>query len=195
MPDLQFVYKTINSVVSSVSVADVMSGSVPLPFLNKPVWRDCPDLRRAFAHLKHGTRSSRKARNLKHLQRYLGVATLDEQGLIVVMKEDPIASRRSLIVVPNKLLPSIATAIHLYTKHSSKHQLKLVFNRHLFGLNSDAIINQVVDQCSQSNALKSVPKELFDKSSSLASNSQGKVFFTGILRRNRLKICVTRDVH
>ena len=108
---------------------------------------------------------------------------------------DPLTSRWSLIVVPHKLLPSIATAIHLYMKHSSKHQLKLVFNCHFFGLNSDAIMNQIVDQCSQSNALKSVLKEVFSQSSSLASNSPGEVFFTGILRRNRQKICITRDVH
>ena len=84
----KFVYDTINSVVSSVSVADDMSGSATMPFLNKAAWRsaqhDCCDLRSAFANLKHGTRPSRKARNLKHLRRYLRVATLDEHGLIMV---------------------------------------------------------------------------------------------------------------
>ena len=195
----EFVYKTINSVVSSVSVTDVVSGSASLPFLSKAAWRsaqhNCPNLRRAFAHLKHGTRPSRKAKNLKHLGHYLGVVTLDEQGLIIVNKEDHFAIRRSLIVVPHKLLSSIATVIDLYTRHSSKHQLKLVFNHRFFSINSNVIINQVVDQCSQCNALNFLPKEVFDQSSSLASNFRGDVFLTDILHRNCQNICVTTDVH
>ena len=182
----KFVYKTINSVVSSVSVTDVMSGSALLPFPNEAAWRsaqhDFPNLHRAFTYLKHGTRPSLKARNLKHLWRCLGITILDKQRLIIVNKEDPFASRRSLILVPHKLLPGITTVIHLYMKGSSKRQLKFVFNCHFFGINNDTIINHVVDQCSQCNALKSIPKEVFDQSSSLASNSPSEVFFTDILR-------------
>ena len=104
-----------NSVVSSVSVADVMS---TMPFLNKVTWRaaqhDCCDLCRAFVHLKHGNRPSHKARNLKHLRRYLRVATLDQHGLIIVNKDDPFASKNSLIVVPHKLLPTSNCLIGIY---------------------------------------------------------------------------------
>ena len=38
-------------------------------------------------------------------------------------------------------------------------------------------------------------KEFFDQSSSLKAGSPEEVFFADILRRNRQKICVTRDVH
>lgn len=193
----KFVYETIDSVVRTISAQDIVSGSTPLPYLNRSAWRlaqqDCPDLRRAFVHLKAGTRPSRKARNLKHLRRYLNAATLDQTGLIIVNKEDPFTSNRSLIVVPHKLLPGIVTAIHLHTNHCSKHQLKLIFNRHFYGINSDSIIN-VVDYCSQCNALKVVPREVFDQSALLSAKSPGEVFFTDVLRRNRQKICVTRDV-
>ena len=150
-----------------------MSGSASLPFLSKTAWRtaqhNCPNLRRAFAYLKHGTRPSRKAKNLKHLRHYLGVVTLDKQGLIIVNKEDHFAIRQSLIIVPHKLLSSIATAIHLYTRHSSKHQLKPVFNHRFFSININGIINQVVDQCSQCNALNFLPKR-----------SLWSIFFTGV---------------
>ena len=114
----KFVYKTINSVVSSVSVTDVMSGSALLPFPNEAAWRsaqhDFPNLHRAFTYLKHGTRPSLKARNLKHLWRCLGITILDKQRLIIVNKEDPFASRRSLILVPHKLLPGITSDTSLY---------------------------------------------------------------------------------
>ena len=161
-----------------------MSDSALLSFLNKAAW--CP-AQHHCPHLSHKARPSHKARNLKHLWCYLGVATLDEQGLINVNKEDPFASRQSLTVIPHKLLSSIATVIVLYTKHSSKHQLKLVFNRHFFDINSNTIINQVVDQCSQCNALKSIPKQVFSQSSSLASNSLVKyslqIFYVEIVKR------------
>jgi len=98
----KFIENTAASVVNSVSVKDVLSGSVALPFLNKVAWRlaqhECADFRRTFAHLTQGTRPSRKSRNLKNLRRYLNVASVDDQGLIVVHKQDPGVPHRSLIV-------------------------------------------------------------------------------------------------
>ena len=180
-------------------MTDVISGSASLPFLSKAAWRSAqhnfPNLRRSFAHLKHGTRPSRKAKHLKYFRHYLGVVTLDKQGLIIVNKEDHFSIIRSLIVVPHKLLSSIATVIHLYTRHSWKEQLKLVFNHRFFSINSNFIINQVAGECCQCNALNFLPKEVFGQSSSLASNSRGDVFLRDILHRNCQNICVTTDVH
>ena len=133
----KFVQDTVNSVVHSVTVSDSMSGSSTMPFLNKNAWQsaqhECPDLRQTFAHMKFGTRSSRKARNLKNLRRYLGTTTLDDQGLIVVHKDDSFAITRSLIVGPHGLLPGLVTAIHLCFMHPSKHQLKLLFSWYFYG--------------------------------------------------------------
>ena len=123
------------------------------------------------------------------------MASIDNQGVLVVHKHDPGALPRSLIIVPVDIIPGIIIAIHLKFKHASKHQLKLLFNRYFFGIKSDGVVNQVVDQCSLCNALKEVPKEVFKQSSSVSPSSPGSIFFADNLRRNRQKICVVRDVH
>jgi len=67
----KFVESTAVSVVNSISVKDVLSGSATVPFLNKTASRsaqhDCTDLRRTYAHLTQDTRPSRKSRNSKNL--------------------------------------------------------------------------------------------------------------------------------
>ena len=145
--------------------------------------------------LTQGTRPSKKSRNLRHLRRYLNVATVDDHGLIVVHKQDPGHPRRSLIVVPADILPGIVTAMHLSLKHATKHQLKLVFSRHFFAIKSADVIASVVDRCELCNSLKSVPAEVFEQSLSTARSAPGCVFFADVLRRCRQKICVVRDVH
>ncbi len=73
-----------------------------MSFVNKSAWRsaqhDCQDLRRGYAHLSQGTRPSRKARNWKQLRRYLQLASIDNQGVIVVYKGFPGYPNRALIV-------------------------------------------------------------------------------------------------
>ena len=60
----KFVCEIEDSVVREVSVHDVISGKLKLPFLSRPAWKatqfECADLRRTHAHLKQGTRPSKK---------------------------------------------------------------------------------------------------------------------------------------
>jgi hypothetical protein len=76
-----------------VSVHDVLSGAVTLPFTTRSAWlqtqQECPDLRRAHSHLKQGTRPSKKSTNIKDVKRYLNAASLSRDGLVVVRKEEP----------------------------------------------------------------------------------------------------------
>ena len=185
--------------VNSVSVNDILSGSASMPFLNKTAWRSAQhadgDLRRVYAHITQGTRPSKKSKNLRHLRRYLNVATVDDNGLIIVKKQDPGHPARSLIVVPTDILPGIVTALHLSFKHATKHQLKLVFSRYYFGIKSSEVISNVVDHCEFCNSIKCVPAEIFDQSLTLSQSAPGCVFFADVLRRCRQKICVVRDVH
>ena len=61
-----FVQQTEECVVrnTSISVDDVLDGSSKLPFTTRSTWRtiqsECPDLRRTCAHLRQGTRPSKK---------------------------------------------------------------------------------------------------------------------------------------
>ena len=196
----KFVELTANSVVvNAITVTDILSGVAPMPYLNKAAWRSaqhaCVDLRRVYAHLVHGTRPPKKAKNLANIRRYLNVASVDDHGLIIVHKNEPGVPRRSLIVVPIDVLPGIITALHLTLKHATKHQLKLVFSRYFFAIKSDDAISHVVDHCELCNSLKAVPTEVFEQSLSISPTAPGCVFFADILRRCKQKICVVRDVH
>ena len=156
-----------------------------MPFLNKTAWHsaqhDCPDRRRAYAHHTQGTHPSRKAHNLKHLLCYLNVATINDQGLLVVPRQDPGVPQRSLVITPLTFLPGIITALHLHFKHASKNQLKLPFYRHFFGIKSDPVIYDVVAQCELCNSLKAISAEVFQHSNLISSAAPGHVFFADVL--------------
>ena len=60
-----FIKQSIDSVIATVSVADVLEGKVDLPFVNKKAWidiqRDCPDLNNVFKFLQNGKLQVKKA--------------------------------------------------------------------------------------------------------------------------------------
>ena len=194
-----FVNEAVDSTVSSVSVADIASGKARMPFLNPSAWKaaqqDCPDLRRTYAHLTQGTRPSRKARNLKDIRRYLNVASLDNTGLIVVKKQDPYAAVRYQIVVPRNIIPGIATALHLHFEHATKNQLIQLFKRYFYGISSDTVIHDIVDNCTHCNALKSMPVDIIQQTSTPSPTSVGEQFAADVIRRQYQKILTIRDIH
>ena len=93
-----FISRIEESVVSSVSVEDIVSGSARLPFTSRSAWlstqSECLDLRRVRAHLKQGTRPSKKLTNIKDVKRYLTTATLARDGVVVVRQDVPFAPSR-----------------------------------------------------------------------------------------------------
>ena len=185
--------------VHSITVEDILNGSVSMPYKNSAAWKsaqhECPDLRRTYAHLIHGTRPSRKSRNLRSLRHYLNVATVDRQGVIVVNRSDPFIGTRSLIVVPAALLPGLITSIHLRFQHATKSQLSQLFSRHFFAIKSAPMIKHVVDSCEHCTAVKKMPRELFEQSCSPSAVRPGEMFYADVLRRSRQHILVTRDTH
>ena len=70
-----FILRTEDSVVRSVCVQDILNDKHSLPFTTRSAWlsiqADCPDLRRTHAHLKQGTRLSKKSTTVKDVKRYL----------------------------------------------------------------------------------------------------------------------------
>ena len=192
-----FVNDLSDTVVNSVTVSDVISGKISMPYLNITAWKsvqhDCQTLRRAFAHLTQGTRPSKKAKNMKDLRRILLVASVDSQGLLVVKKSDPFVTERNLIIVPTAILPGLITAIHLYFTHPTKHQMTKLFSRYFYGINSEAVISNVVEACSTCNSLKKVPKEIFTQKANPSPTQPGSNFSADVMRRSKQKVLVTID--
>ena len=143
--------------------------------------------------LTQGTRPSKKTKNIKDLRRYLNVASVNQNGLLVVRKSDPFLHQTELIIVPSEILPDLLTTLYLQFLHPSKHQLSKVFNRYSYALNVDAVISNVLGQCAHCNSLKRLTREMFDQSSS-PSTGPGQQFAADGICRQRQKVFSVRDV-
>ena len=95
-----FIVQTEDVVVRSASVQDVLDNMTRCPFTTRSAWLDIqseyPDLRRTHAHLKQGTRPSKKLTNIKNFKRYLSAATLSKDGLLVVPRNEPLSPSSEL---------------------------------------------------------------------------------------------------
>ncbi|KAK3103372.1 hypothetical protein FSP39_018802 [Pinctada imbricata] len=111
-----FVSTTENSVVQQISVEDILNESVRLPFTTRSAWNaiqtECSDLRRTAAHLKQGTRPSKKFTDVKDVKRYLQVASIAKDGILIVKRDIPFMPSRELIVVPRNVLEGLLTSTH-----------------------------------------------------------------------------------
>ena len=191
-----FVALTEDSVVRSSSVQDVR-GLSHLPFTTRSAWiqiqSDCPDLRRTHAHLKQGTRPSKKLTNIKDIKRYLNVASIARDGLLVVRPNTPFASPSEQIIIPRTILDGIATALHIKLDHPSKHQLKLVMKRHFYALDMAKVVDRVCDACHTCASLRKLPKPLIKHNSETPPNRVGVSFAADVLKRCKQTILILRE--
>ncbi|KAI0212138.1 P2X purinoceptor 4 [Lamellibrachia satsuma] len=115
-------------VLQRFTTNDVTSGRARLPFTSRSAWLDiqseCPDVRRTLSHLTQGTRSSKNITNAKDVKRYLNVASIARDGLLVVRRNDPLSPARDCIIVPRMVLDGLVTTLHIQLDHPSFYQLK-----------------------------------------------------------------------
>ena len=191
-----FIALTEDSVVRAASVQDIRNLS-HLPFTTRSAWyevqAECPDLRRTHAHLKQGTRPSKKATNNNDVKRYLNVASIAKDGLIVVPHRDPLSPRRELIVVPRSAIDGLITALHVRLDHPTTHQLNLAMKRHFYALDMTKAIERVRDTCHTCAALRHLPQPLLHQTTNDPPAVVGISFAADVLRRSRQFILVLRD--
>ena len=96
-----------------------------LPFTSCTACLKCPDLRRTHANLQQRTRPSKKLTSMRDVKRYLDVATIAKDGLLVVKHNEPLAPTRECIAVPRQVLEGLLTALHIQLSHPSRNQLKV----------------------------------------------------------------------
>ena len=166
----KFIIQTEDSVVRSVSVNDILNNTKLLPFTTRSAWIDiqseCPDLRRTHARLKQGTRpSKKKITNVRDVKRYLAVATIARDGLLVVPCSDPLQPATDLIIVPCSVLDGLVTALHLRLNHPSKHQLMQVMKRHFYALDMTKTVDHMCDTCHACCSLQKFPDKLIEQTS------------------------------
>ena len=112
---------TQDSVIRCTSIQDILSGNRHLPFISHTAWlatqSECPDLPRTHAHLQQGTRPSKKLTNMRAVKRYLNVATIAKDSLLVFKRNEPLAPTCECIVVPWQVLEGLLTALHIIFSH------------------------------------------------------------------------------
>ena len=87
----------------------------------------------------------------------------------------------------------LITSLHLQLGHPTATQLTNVFNHNYFSLNVNDCINHVLQACSQCQALKTIPRELCEQTSTLQTTTMSTNFAADVLRRYGQKIFVMRD--
>ena len=192
-----FTKLTQESVVRHTSTQDILSGTKHLPFTSRNAWLTTqakrPDLRRTRAHLQQGTRPSKKLTNVRDVKRYLNVATIAKDGLLVVKRDEPLAPTRECIIVPRQVLEGLLTALHIQLGHPSSHQLKAVTKRYLYALDIDKAIDRVTQACHQCAALRQTPKMREEQSSSPPPDAVGVSFAADVIKHSRQLILVVRE--
>jgi hypothetical protein len=157
------------------------------------IQHECPSLRRVYAHLRQGTRPSKKDTKSRDVKSYLNHVTIASDGLLVVPHQDILGVSRNKIVVPRQVSHGLATAIHLRLNHPSFHQLKTVFSRYFFILGMENVLRQVTDKCDQCQSLRnkiSVPPTFSTEPppETILGN-----FAADVMKRSRQLILVLRE--
>lgn len=192
-----FVARLEESVVHAVTVSDLISGKVNIPYCSRSSWRvtqaESPDLRRVHAHLKQGTRPSKKDTKIKDIKRYLQVATIASDGLLVVKRNTPLSPSQECIVVPRSVLNGLLTALHLKLDHPSRSQLKSVVQRFFYALDMDSHIDSVCESCHTCASLKKIPHVVVPQSTSDGPEVIGVSYAADVCKREKQDILVIRE--
>lgn len=179
-----------------ITTQDVLSGKLKLPFTSRAAWlsiqNECPDIRRTLAHLWQGTRPSKKITNIRDVKRYLNVATLARDDLLVVKKQLPFTPFQECIVIPRKILNGLLTSLHIKLDHPSCHQLKNVVSRYFYALDLEKAELTTIT-CHQCASLLKTPNVCVEQGSSDPPETVGSTFAADVLKRERQLILVIRE--
>ena len=143
--------------------------------------------------LTQGTRPSKKATNVRDVKRYLQVASIANDGLLVARRVQPLTSARECIIVPRQVVSGLLTALHIQLQHPTRHQLRMVIQRHFYALDLDKVIDQVTSACHHCASLSHVPQPLLEQSTSDSPETVGVSFAADVVRRSRQCILVLRE--
>ena len=192
-----FITRMEESVVYKMTVQDVISGNARIPYASRASWilaqHECSDLRRVEAHLRQGTRPSKKETKITDIKRYLNIATIGRDGLLVKRCTEPFTVTHERIIVPRSMLEGLLTALHIKLDHPSKSQLRIVFARYFYALDIDRSIERVCDSCHTCASLKKTPTFVEEQSTTTPPESIGASFAADVMKQNLQMILVVRE--
>ena len=194
----RFVEEKSELAVRSISIEDIERGAAKMPFYNSAAWKRAqmqdPDLKRCFSQLMSGTRPGRKEKNLKDLRRYFQIAAISDSELLIHRKTNPYGKDFELIIIPKNLAMGVISALHIQLGHPTRSQLKKVWDKHFFALDSNQFIDECTESCPLCTSFMKLPKEIFQHSTRPIPTMVGTLFSADVVRREGQKIFVLMDI-
>jgi len=192
-----FVQEFASQVVRQLTVHDVLSGQVTMPFTNRKAWletqKDCQELRKVHTFLSLGTRPTKKMTKMRNVKTYLQRVVIAKDGLLVVCDSMPFQQEYQRIVVPQSIIQGLLTAYHIRFKHPTGHQLKRTVSRYFYAINLDKAADTISESCDVCNGLKYVPEGLCVQTSVSPPTQIGVSFAFDLIKREKQLIAVLRE--
>ena len=162
-------------------------------------WRDiqqsCPDLRRVHALLTSGRKLASKEKKCSDIRTYLRNCTVNNKGLLVVLKSIPFQSRPTeAIVIPRAYAFTFSKALHVQFDHPNKTQMILKFKRQYFMLDEKKILDRVHDTCEYPCRAKlRLPKEVMEYNTETKPDTLASYFNADVMEESGQKILLLRE--
>ena len=125
--------------------------------------------------------------NIKDVKRYLNIATIASDGLLLVKSNEPLLPTQECIIVPRQVLDGLLPALHVHLSHPLIHQLKMV------NLNMDKAVDRVITSCHHCASLRTVPTTVVKQSTNPPRETEGISFAAGVIKRVKRFILVLRE--
>ena len=130
---------------------------------------------------------------MKDVKRYLQVASIASDGLLIVKNQQPLCRYSESIIVPRQVLHGVLSALHIKLEHPTEHQLKMVVKRYLYALDMDRAIASVSQSCHTCASIRNTPATCIEQSTCDPPEALGTAFAADVLRRERQLIFVIRE--
>ena len=98
--------------------------------------------------------------NIKDVKRYLNIASVASDCVLIVKPDEPLSPSRECIIVPRQVLDGLVTALHLQLSHPTANQLRKTVGRYFFALDLDKAFSRVTDGCHSCAASVTPPRSL-----------------------------------
>ena len=172
-------------------------GAGPIPLGSRQTWinlqAECPQCVRFLACKREGQMPGKKDRDKTVLNKMMKACQVI-RGLIVSVVFDPIQNMETeRVYVPEFLLESILTIMHVRLSHPLPTQLQRTFERHFIAFRVQSLCDTISSECSFCTALSRFPKELDDFNPSPGPLHPGTHMNIDIMQRAGQSIVVNCD--
>ena len=189
--------------VNSISVQDILSGTVRPPLTEKPAWiriQKEDDTHNKLFHLINsgGLQPEKKLRGHMDLKllynKYRkGLLKIDASGLIVVQHIDPASGKEyEAISVPKNVYPAVIQSLHIKLCHPSKNQMHKFVHRYFHCIGSTSTIEDIHSSCQTCTSL-SLIKPIIPTHTTVKNSTFGSSFSADVLVSENQKIFICRE--